>query len=172
MSTGPPSPDEKEKGTGGIGWTVRHDIGIHRVQRDGFMQVDHAFHTAFRPDALGVVTPPTHRHTAAAISNVIQMEREDFARPQAAIEHQPHQSEVAGATQGVEESLDLIGLQGPRQAVNRSDPHPATDGMLATDPIEKGPMPLRDARGHGIRDFLQRIGVRIPTGNDSELIKR
>ena len=42
MSTFPTSSDEKEKGTGGIGWTVRHDIGIHRVQGDGFMQIDHA----------------------------------------------------------------------------------------------------------------------------------
>jgi hypothetical protein len=73
VSTLPTPPHEKEKRAWRIAGTLRHHIGVHRVQRDRFMEVDHAFHPAFGADPLGMVTAPAHRHAAAAIGNILQM---------------------------------------------------------------------------------------------------
>src|SRR5712691_4846894 len=73
VSTLPAPPDEEEKRARHIAGTLRHHISVHRVQRDRFMEVDHAFHPAFGADPLGMVTAPAHRHAAAAIGNVLQM---------------------------------------------------------------------------------------------------
>src|SRR5262249_26473432 len=69
VSTPPAPANEKKKGARRIRGTLCHDIGVHRVQCDRFMEVDDAFHPAFRADSLGMVTAPPHDHAAAAIGD-------------------------------------------------------------------------------------------------------
>jgi hypothetical protein len=113
-----------------------------------------------------------HGDASAAVGDVAQVQSERLARAQAAVEHQAHQRQVAPAAQRAQQRRDLVGVERPRQALDRLDAQGAPGRLLAGDAGQEGAVPVDGAHQRAIHDPRNRVrAVELP-GQDRPVIKR
>ncbi|MGW1778241.1 hypothetical protein ACWCQQ_03745 [Streptomyces sp. NPDC002143] len=100
------------------------------------------------------------------VPRVVQVQAENLARPQVAVEHQQNDRLVAQAAELRQQGLDLIVGEQSRNPLHGIDAHDPADRTLLAGPAHERAVPLGDSRERRVRPLLQRVGPVQQPGQD------
>ena len=165
--------DEEHEGAVGVGGAFPHHIGAHGGEGFRLVQIDHALLARLGADPFGVVDAITHGDAAPPVLDVVEVQGEDFAGAQPALQHQQDHRAVPLAMQRRQEWGNVRLVEGARQALNGLDLDLPSNRPLPARASHHRPVPLRDARGRRVVHHPDGI-LAIPeaTGHDQVFIER